>query len=1532
MNSQTIIRGLATLFVAYPTPVAFFNIANSTICSGASPGIEITGNITDANMQYIWSRDTPANITGTPTIGTSANFAPGAAFAIPGTLINSGTVTQEVTYTITPRSNGCNGTPIIVIVTVAPRVTPGAIAANQTICTNGDPVAFTQTTSATGIILSYQWQISTTSATAGFTDIPGATYLTYDAPGPLTQNTWYRRIATSTVNSVSCSSAPTNAVLITVNIINPGSISGDQTVCSPGDPATLTSSVAASGGIGTRSYQWQMNTLDCEAPEASWIPITGATGVTYNPPAGLLVTTHYRRLAQYATGACFEASNCVTVYVNNVTGGAIAGDQTICSTNPDAFTQTTASTGSGTLTYQWQLSTSSSSGPWTPIPGQTLITYDPPVGVTTTTYYKRVTTSTLNGQGCPADSNILTVTPTDLMPGVISENRTVCSGDIPAPLTGTVPASSGTLTYKWQFRPYGTTLWTDIPGTNTADYVFTSGFTSNTDYRRTVTSSVMGCERISNFVTIFANAITAPVISGDQTVCSTDDPFAFTVTTVATGSSTLTYQWQQATSASGPWSTINLAIGATYDPPVLSETTYYHVVVTSTLNGLRCSDTSNMLMVSVNTNLVAVAGSASPSSCSDTSIKLFANHTGTWTAVPTTPGALYSFSSITDPNATFTGESDNTYTITWTITNPPCAPTLSTFALVFPACEANIDFNGSNNYSNFSDKFDFTTDFSMELWIKRNNTAGGIQTLVSKRDAADLSTGYDFGVNNGRLTFNWNAAGSIQAPQMLGNSRWYHVAITHVAGAYTLYIDGINVVSTPGGIPTPNAFNALLGATGRSTNVPQDYYNGSMDEVRIWNTGLTEAQIREMMNQEIEDNAGAVRGSEIKQNVSGLTWADLEGYYQMNQTSDISAGQLADNSGIGNVGTLTNMISDQLQSAPLPYESSNDGNWTSPATWKNGNVQQIPNTDGVNDTAVDWNIVRTNHDVNVIGREITVLGLLVNNNRLSIQHNNPDDGQSVKVTKYLDITNDAVLDLVGESQLIQGVDSSVGAGEGTLERDQQGTGNEFNYNYWGSPVHNLIDRDGKRTYALGSILYGNGGPIVWIPGRDANTGTNIPVIVSTRWLHLYEHYTGAYADWHRINQFYDIPVGLGFTMKGSGSINDDQNYTFKGRPNNGEILIPILANNNVALIGNPYPSAIDADQFIDDNVGALLDGALQFWEHAPGGNTHILSQYQGRYSYYVKTGSVPAAEVPGPDGAGGASKSPKRYIPVGQGFFVDGNITGGTIVFNNAQREFKKESGGESEFLRASDNSSKESKSRNTSTSKDEIQRVRLSFKTPEGATRHLLLGFTPNNAATDGIDYGYDASNSDSFPSDLSFAIGGKKFVIQGVGEFDVNKKYLLDMNLGIKGPIKISLTDLENFEAPIDVYVHDALLDTYTKINDLSFQLNLEKGNYIDRFSIVFQPDSTLSTIDQDFKEIHVKYLQKTDEIYVKTPGSIEVRQVYLINMAGQAVNSWNMTNMNFGQEFKIPVKNISEGNYILKVETSTNSYNKKMIIKYK
>src|SRR5690606_10567004 len=241
-----------------------------------------------------------------------------------------------------------------------------------------------------------------------------------------------------------------------------------------------------------------------------------------------------------------------------------------------------------------------------------------------------------------------------------------------------------------------------------------------------------------------------------------------------------------------------------------------------------------------------------------------------------------------------------------------------------------------------------------------------------------------------------------------------------------------------------------------------------------------------------------------------------------------------------------------------------------------------------------------------------------------------------------------VLDLDGESQLLQPTGSIVDySGNGALHRDQQGTSNLYNYNYWSSPVSS----DGAQ-YQVGSILHDGVNPVLWTTAHNA-TGSNNPVTLSSRWLYLYRNNpANTYTDWYRISPSDNVPVGLGYTMKGSGvgdPFTDVQNYTFVGHPNNGAISIPITANYE-ALVGNPYPSAIDVYQFIDDNVGRIT-GSLYFWEHSRTNQTHLLVDYQGGYAIRNKTTGTAAVTAPSEiNGIGAAGvKIPQRYIAVAQG-------------------------------------------------------------------------------------------------------------------------------------------------------------------------------------------------------------------------------------------------------------------------------------------
>ncbi len=117
----------------------------------------------------------------------------------------------------------------------------------------------------------------------------------------------------------------------------------------------------------------------------------------------------------------------------------------------------------------------------------------------------------------------------------------------------------------------------------------------------------------------------------------------------------------------------------------------------------------------------------------------------------------------------------------------------------------------------------------------------------------------------------------------------------------------------------------------------------------------------------------------------------------MNQSNDLSSGQLLGRSGYSINGTLNNMTTLQAETAPLPYITNQNGNWTSSSSWLNGSVQSIPNSNGVTGDPITWNIVRTLHNISSTNKDITVLGLLVDANTLSIENANAADGQKLIV-------------------------------------------------------------------------------------------------------------------------------------------------------------------------------------------------------------------------------------------------------------------------------------------------------------------------------------------------------------------------------------------------------------------------------------------------------------------------------------------------------------------------------------------------------
>ena len=610
---------------------------------------------------------------------------------------------------------------------------------------------------------------------------------------------------------------------------------------------------------------------------------------------------------------------------------------------------------------------------------------------------------------------------------------------------------------------------------------------------------------------------------------------------------------------------------------------------------------------------------------------------------------------------------------------------------------------------------------------------------------------------DGKQFFRWGS-NLVTTSSSLTTSRWYHLAVIFDSSKASLYVDGIFMASSNGINPELNSHPFLIGAMYDSDTPlnPKNSFHGWIEEVRIWKTALTKEQLRFMMNQRLEAGSGTnpVKGDVLPLQVpSNLTWDKLDGYYQL-MGNQVTGGLTLDKASVKIDGQVKNVITIQENTAPLPYISNSNGVWTDRNTWKlptiyngqtltNRDVWDAPNSKGIdNSTPIDWNIARISKNIYSGGNNITLLGLLSESDQLTITGDNADkSGQGLTISHYLKL--DGIIDLNGESQLVQTQGSILDeTSSGYIERDQQGKRNSFVYNYWSSPVSKQravnnasydvksVLMDGTTASNPQTITFDNQ---YWI----ADWGRTSPITISTYWLWGYSPAeANNYSEWDHIFEDGPLKTGEGFTMKGTdgtASISAEQNYTFRGKPHNGDIVLPNIAEGQNYLIGNPYPSAIDANKFILDNLNAndvtdatntrnIFNGALYFWDHFAE-KTHILAEYIGGYATRNLIDGVPAASTDERINANDAqgTKIPGQFISVAQGFFINSafdsnlsenySINGGNVIFKNSQRSFVKETNGNSQFLRPESNSKKDKQA-------DTPSKIRLDFRSPMGYHR----------------------------------------------------------------------------------------------------------------------------------------------------------------------------------------------------------------------
>lgn len=934
--------------------------------------------------------------------------------------------------------------------------------------------------------------------------------------------------------------------------------------------------------------------------------------------------------------------------------------------------------------------------------------------------------------------------------------------------------------------------------------------------------------------------------------------------------------------------------------------------------------------------LSSLAGPNQTTSCGGEFVTLNASTgaTGTWSIVNGPAGGGEIFSNNTSPSSTFYSPNVGVYTLRWTTSCNTTDDVLVTLEL----CNV-VNFDGVDDHINFKNKFNLESgNFSIEAWVKSNAVNGNAQTILSKHLSPTATNGYDLRIVNNLVSFYWNN-NAITATHSIDTDRWYHIALTFDGTTYTLYIDGIVEKTTSGINPTSNSVDFILGAMSQNTDTPYNYFNGWMDELRIWNVALTEDQIRKMMNQEIiNDGSNNVRGVIIPKNISSLNWSNLSGYFQMNNASDVNNGYLIDKSGNAVNGKLKGIYLPEPDTAPIPYTTRIDGEWETDETWTHHDVWDPPYSLGIdNITAIEWNIVETSHNITSIGNK-TVLGLLVNSNTISANNNS-----KIEISSYLKL--DGKIDLVGKSQLIQTLDSDLDVNSsGTIERDQQGQSNLFNYNYWSAPVGAISTISNNVNYTVGSVMKDGTTTtprnIQWIGGYNGSPTS--PISAARYWLFKFDNYANAYASWVQMNENSGVRVGQGFTMKGSGAATATQNYTFVGKPNNGLITSNSVSANQLLLAGNPYPSSLDSYTFINDNQNSI-NGTIYFWEHYATNNTHILRDYQGGYATRNLTGGIApsSANVDFISKQGTPSRGiPNRFIPVGQAFFLVGKTDGGgTIIYNNSQRAFHKEDDAvNSNVLYRITSQTKElwQNNNNDIVEEENHKKIRLGFNSYNDYHRQILLGFI-DGKATDEIDFGYDAHNMDNFPNDMFFLIGGNHFVIQGVGAFDKNASYPIVVKTSAEGIVKFMIDEIENFDTNQAIYIFDSETNTYHNIRNSTYEVNLITGINTTRFSLRFYNpadapiEPEIPVEEPEIKDgIDIIHIQKSNNININNHNiNNSITMVRLYNSSGVEIENWKIQENRNQANIQVHIKKTKLGVYIVKVETTAGVFTKKLII---
>ncbi len=395
-------------------------------------------------------------------------------------------------------------------------------------------------------------------------------------------------------------------------------------------------------------------------------------------------------------------------------------------------------------------------------------------------------------------------------------------------------------------------------------------------------------------------------------------------------------------------------------------------------------------------------------------------------------------------------------------------------------------------------------------------------------------------------------------------------------------------------------------------------------------------------------------------------------------------------------------------------------------------------------------------------------------------------------------------------------------------------------------------------------------------------------------------------DWQ--NYSGNINAGEGYLVLPQPDLASSGSYTLDytlGTLNNGQIDYNVTYNGSQNaspnIVGNPYASAIRADDFLSENS---MVNAVYFWEHLTTASSsypgYKVNNYDmGDISMYNSSGGVKAANDMDPS----EPTKPNGYISSGQGFGFKA-LAAGTATFKN--------------YMRVTDNNDTY---RRPVAPKDRIW-LQVSNET-YNLSSGMLVSFS--EASIDGYDAKYDAKRLATPVSLYSKLATGEELAIQGRSAFNVNQEVPLGFVSQIEEDqeFRISISEQDGTVwTDVQVYLVDRTENVVHNLTDTDYIFKSKEGVQNDRFTLLFK-NTALGVSESQLQIIGIVPNPTTGNIAIVSPQTV-VESVEVFDIRGRKLMTVDYDTANY----LLDLSTLQSATYFVKINTLKGSVIKRVL----